>query len=210
MWQLRLIIILIGVVFIAVVYLLSRQRGQHHRATQRNEPSLDASQMAAVPDDLVPLPAPVPVHSPGDEARKLILSLHVTSAEPGGFGGAQVLAALQSSGLQYGQYQVFHRLLNNHPQNSVFSVANLVEPGVLSPQDLPQQRVPGLTLFLVLPGPQDGVLACADMLATARALARLLGGTVRDDQRQPLTPQAAQQIRRRILEFQQPPAPPSA
>jgi len=82
-------------------------------------------------------------------------------------------------------------------------VASLVEPGVLPPDSLPQLRLPGLTLFLVLPGPQDGVAACADMLATARALARQLGGAVLDERRQPLTPESAQRIRQRILEFQQ-------
>lgn len=205
MWQLRLIIILIGVVFIAAVYLLSRQRRQHRSDIQRSEPSPDAGQVAAIPEDSMPAIGSAPTATataPGVEARQLILALHVICIESNGFDGAQVLNALQANGLRYGQYQVFHRLLRELPERSIFSVANLVEPGVLPPEELPSRRIPGLTLFLVLPCPQDGVAACADMLATARALARQLGGTVLDDKRQPLTPQSAQQIRQRILEFQ--------
>ncbi len=57
-------------------------------------------------------------------------------------------------------------------------------------------------LYRVLPGPQDGVAACADMLATARLLARRLGGEVLDESHSTLTPQTAQRIRERIIEFQ--------
>lgn len=209
MWQLRLIIVLIGVVFIALVYLLSRQRRQRRAEPVRTEPTLDgdAPPPLAPPESLariaIPATAGLPTAVPGPDAHQLILSLHVVCGEANRFDGAQVLSALQANGLEYGQYRVFHRFLKNAPQWPVFSVASLVEPGVLPPDSLPQLRLPGLTLFLVLPGPQDGVAACADMLATARALARQLGGAVLDERRQPLTPESAQRIRQRILEFQQ-------
>ena len=208
MWQLRLIILLIGVVFIVLVYLLSRQRRQRRVERARTEPSLgDAVPPAHAQESLTAHPATVP-KPPGGPAQtgapQLILALHVVCAEPEGFDGVHVLKALQVNGLQYGQYQVFHRVTQD-VQQSVYSVASLVEPGVLRPENLPHQRLPGLTLFLVLPGPQDGVAACADMLATARTLARVLGGAVLDERRQPLTPESAQRIRQRILDFQQPP-----
>jgi cell division protein ZipA len=208
---LRLIIILIGVVFIAAVYLLSRQRRKLRAGIRRNAPSLGDEEGTVLSESATLETSPAPVAhatASGAEARQLILALHVTCAESAGFDGAQVLNALQTNGLHYGQHQVYHRLIGSGPESSVFSVANLVEPGVLPPGDLPQRRIPGLTLFLVLPGPQDGVAACADMLATARALARQLGGSVQDDQRQLLTPQSAQHIRQRILEFQYPTAIP--
>ncbi len=204
MWQLRLIILLIGVVFIVLVYLLSRQR---RAELTRTEPGLDgAAAPASAEEALTAHPARMPMlpgGTPQADARRLILALHVVCADADGFDGVHVLKALQVNGLRYGQYQVFHRLTQDAAQSPVFSVASLVEPGVLVPENLPRQRLPGLTLFLVLPGPQDGVAACADMLATARTLARVLGGTVLDERRQPLTSESAQQIRRRILEFQQ-------
>ena len=210
MWQLRLIIILIGVVFIALVYLLSRQHQRRRAEVARQEPSLDDGLAPATPDAArasgVTPPPNSQAAAPAANARQLIQALHVVCSEPEGFDGGRVLDALQATGLRYGQHQVFHRLTKTEPQSSVFSVASLLEPGVLPPENLPRQRLPGLTLFLVLPGPQDGVAACADMLATARALARQLGGSVQDEHRQPLTVQSAQRIRQRILDFQQPPA----
>lgn len=212
MWQLRLIILLIGVVFIVLVYLLSRQRRQRRTELARTAPGLDdGAALTSAEETLKSHPAPLPKlpgGTPQPGARQLILALHVVGAEPDGFDGVHVLKALQVTGLHYGQYRVFHRVTQDPQQNPVFSVASLVEPGVLLPENLPRQRLPGLTLFLVLPGPQDGVAACADMLATARTLARVLGGTVLDERRQPLTPESAQQIRQRILDFQQPPSAP--
>lgn len=207
MWQLRLIIVLIGVVFIALVYLLSRQRRQRQAERARTAPSLDDGLPPVMPEETV-VPgttSSLPAAVAGADKRQLILALHVVCTNSSGFEGSRVLHALQANGLHYGQYRVFHRLNKNEPKTSVFSVASLVEPGVLTPENLPQQQLPGLTLFLVLPGPQDGVAACADMLATARSLARQLGGAVQDEHRQLLTPESAHQIRQRILNFQQPP-----
>ncbi|HVA54605.1 MAG TPA: cell division protein ZipA [Gammaproteobacteria bacterium] len=216
MWELRLILILIGVVFIAVVYLLSRQRKTRSGKLRRDPPTLKESNLPDIESDLaadlampsmrdskVTRAAPEITHvNSGPRSEQLILALHVACREQTGFAGAEVLAALHSAGLHYGQYQVFHRLNNDGMQQSVFSVANMIEPGVLDPEILPEMRVPGVTLFLLLPGPQNGVAACADMLATARSLARQLDGDVLDDTHSILTIQAAQRIRERILEFQ--------
>ncbi|MGA9854179.1 MAG: cell division protein ZipA [Gammaproteobacteria bacterium] len=216
MWELRLILILIGVVFIAVVYLLSRQRKTRSGELRRDPPTLKESNLPdvasatansliipSIQDSKIARLAPVITGANlAPKPEQLILALHVACREQKGFAGADVLTALHSAGLRYGQYQVFHRLNDNDMQQSVFSVANMVEPGVLDPEALPEMRVPGVTLFLLLPGPQNGVAACADMLATARSLARQLDGDVLDENRSTLTTQAAQSIRERILEFQ--------
>lgn len=217
MWELRLIIILIGVVVIALVYVLSRQRKGRHADFHRNAPTLGASEPPETNFDanLSASAAPITLVNGQSEVlpaghqsqveklqNQLILALHVAARDAAGFDGAQVLAAMQTNGLEYGQQHVFHRLLRSDPQQSVFSVANMVEPGVLEPAELPQRRLPGLTLFLLLPGPQDGVAACADMLATARALAKQLGGEVHNERHELLTTEGTQQIRQRILGFQ--------
>ncbi|MGH8397771.1 MAG: cell division protein ZipA [Gammaproteobacteria bacterium] len=209
-----MILILIGVVFIAAVYLLSRQKKSRKAGFHRDAPTLEGSDLPEMsvgsslphaapsfPPEVTAAPETSDAHRSQDK-KQLILALHVINRDQTGFDGGEVLAALRSSGLEFGQYQVFHRLIKGEVEQSVFSVANMVEPGVLEPEALPQMRIPGLTLFLLLPGPQDGVAACADMLATARTLARQLNGDVLDQKREVLTPQSAQQIRERILEFQ--------
>ena len=217
MWELRLILILIGVVFIAAVFLFSRQKKNLSSGFHRDAPSLGEANLPDVSFDSVPSaltsaafapdartePTAGSVAAGGDQGKKqLILTLHVASHDHAGFTGAAVLAALQAGGLQYGEYQVFHRLVKDAAEKSVFSVANMMEPGILDPKILPQMQVSGLTLFLLLPGPQEGVTAYANMLATAGSLARQLGGEVLDENRSTFTRQAARHIRERIIEFQ--------
>lgn len=219
MWQLRLIIVLIGLVFIALVYLLSRQRKFRSASRKRGEPSLagmDAVQVhadAAEPVESRVEPETVPVAAaaaataaavqhPARPPRQLIVVLHITGRGAPELPGERVLAALQANGLQYGRMHVFHRLAKAGGEMSVFSVANMVEPGELRPELLAQQNITGLTLFLVLPGPQDAVAACADMIATARALATQLQANVQNENHTPFTIEDAQRIRQRVLEFQ--------
>ena len=137
-----------------------------------------------------------------NDKQQLILALHVAAADDAPFNGGRVLEVLNARGLKFGHYRIFHRFYNNDPKLSVFSVANMVEPGAFDLEALPGQSLPGVTLFLVLPGPQDGVDAYADMLATARQLAQQLGGEVLDESRSTLTRQTAHHIRERIIDFQ--------
>ncbi|MDE2234348.1 MAG: cell division protein ZipA [Gammaproteobacteria bacterium] len=208
MLELRLILLLIGVVFIAVVYLLSRQGKPRLGKSHRQAPTMTSQTMPVITADPILEQAEKRASvnaedaDPATKKPQLIICLHVADRSQQGFAGAQVLAALQMAGLRYGQYQVFHRITNTELQQSVFSVANMVEPGTLNPESLPQTRIPGLTLFLLLPGPQNAVAACADMLATARLLARQLHADVLDDKHNLLTSDGTQQLRERILEFQ--------
>ena len=84
---------------------------------------------------------------------------------------------------------------------SVFSVANMLKPGTLDPVDEDHLQTPGLTLFLVLPGPLDGVASMRDMMETANGIAVALGGEVLDDKRALLKAQTAQYMLDQIAEI---------
>lgn len=137
--------------------------------------------------------------SPPDPDRQKIVVLHVTPRESERFAGAEVLEALRDEGLAYGRYSIFHR---ESDDGNVFSVAHMVEPGTLDPEALPEERLRGLTFFLLLPGPRAGVDAFADMLATARRIAGRLEGEVKDASRGTLTRQTAHHLREEIIAFQ--------
>lgn len=211
MWELRLILVLIGTIIVGAIYLLSRPKRHPRQIFHREAPSLEGQDGWLDPTASRPQPAaPAQVEPAGltmqrsrDAAEdQLMLVLHVVCRETGGFAGDRVLEALSAAGLRYGQYRVFHRLLNQDLGPPVFSVANMVEPGVLDPDQLPRMRLPGLTTFLLLPGPEDGVAACAHMLATARTLARVLDGEVLDESHHALNRHTTQRLRERIIEFQ--------
>lgn len=202
--ELRLILILIGAVIIAAVWLFSRQRKPADPGARRAVPTLGGDEFPE--DDLPSKTVPgasaktAPVREQGEQ---LILALHVMPRESGEFAGPELAAAFEACNLKFGRYKVYHRLEGAGAEApSVFSVANVVEPGSFDPAGLSAAVFPGLTLFMVLPGPRGGVAAYADMLATARQLAQQLGGEVLDQERSTLTRQTARHIRERIIQFE--------
>ena len=202
--ELRLILILIGAVVIAAVWLFSKQRNSADPSARRSAPSFaeDGFPEDDLPSKTVPGASAktAPVREQGEQ---LILALHVMPRETEEFAGAGLMAALETCNLKFGRYKVYHRLEGaGDAALSVFSVANVMEPGSFDPATLADGTFPGLTLFMVLPGPRGGVAAYADMLATARQLAQQLGGEVLDQQRSTLTRQTARHIRERIIQFE--------
>jgi len=201
--ELRLILLLIGAVIIAAVWLFSRPRKPaDDKLPPRAVPSFDEG----FPEDDLPsktVPGASAKTAPiKQQGAQLILALHVMPRAAEHFTGTELKSAFEACLLKYGRYKVFHRLEGASDDASVFSVANVVEPGSFELTDFPEASFPGLTLFMVLPGPRGGVAAYADMLATARRLAQLLGGEVLDQERSTLTRQTARHIRERIIQFE--------
>ena len=76
----------------------------------------------------------------------------------------------------------------------MFSVASLIKPGVLDPAEQQGFSTPGLTMFMLLPGPGRPQAALQDMITTAQALANALNAEVFDASRQPFTAESARQL----------------
>lgn len=200
--ELRLILILIGAVIIAAIWLFSSQRKPDSAKTVREAPVMPDE---SFPEDDFPsetIPGSSAKTAPvREQGEQLILALHVMPRTGMPFAGAKVQDAFEACNLRFGRYQVFHRL-DAPGGNSVFSVANVLEPGSFDPDALDAAELPGLTLFMVLPGPRGGVASYADMLATSRQLAQALDGEVLDQDRSTLTRQTARHIRERIITFE--------
>ena len=201
--ELRLILLLIGAAIVAAIWLFSRQRKpSSEMPTPRSAPTLGEG---GFPEDDFPsetIPGSSAKTAPvREQGEQLILALHVMPRDGEHFAGAKVLDAFDACNLRFGRYQVFHRM-DAPGGNSVFSVANVVEPGSFELETLDSEELPGLTLFMVLPGPRSGVAAYADMLATSRQLAQFLDGEVLDQERSTLTRQTARHIRERIITFE--------
>lgn len=161
---------------------------------------------AAREDDQLRLDMPIgarrghrpPAAPPGQEK---IIVLHVAAAEGELFQGPDVHNALQLCRLQYGMRDVYHRITEtNGVPEAVFSVASMVKPGFLDPGMAREFSTPGLTLFMVMPGPVEGVTGFRDMLETAQQLAQRLRGDVLDDKRALLTHQTEQYLHDQIAE----------
>lgn len=117
--------------------------------------------------------------------------------------GAEVVEEAQALDLQFGRMGIYHFYGTNGPRNgAVFSMANMLEPGTFDVGNIDGFTTPGLTLFMQIPGPMEGMEAFALMLGKARELAKRLHASVCDEHRSPLTRQGAEHIFEQIREHQ--------
>jgi cell division protein ZipA len=208
----------VGVLFLAAVYGWTRwQSGRHRRGAGRGrrEPQIEALD----PDvelGLKPHPDDIDEHEPvrldGSRAARppahpdieeCIISLYLLAPRGEVLLGNDIKAAFQGAGLEFGQMDIYHRYPPGvHGGDAVFSVANLVEPGVFKPSTMATFSTPGLAMFLRLPGPVDGLTAFDDFIATARLLASRLGVEVLDAQRNLLSEQAIGHLREAVIEHE--------
>jgi cell division protein ZipA len=141
-----------------------------------------------------------PVAAPPGQEK--IIALHI-AAKSGQFQGPALHNALQLNRLRFGMHDIYHRIteVNGVPE-AVFSVASMVKPGQLNPDTSEGFATPGLTLFMVMPGPLEGAHAFRDMLDTANRLAQRLGGEVLDEKRSQMTHQTEQYVFDQIAEME--------
>ncbi len=208
--DLRLILLLFGAGVILSVYAWARFQNRprkpagspdsaiRHRET--DEPDEDAiAQELARMEQVMSGRGPEPAIT--ESGRLLIIS--VVAPQGGVFFGDALFKALQNNKLQFGDQGIYQRVTSaGGGQQAVFGIANLVKPGTFSAADMQGLSMPGITLFLQLPGPLDPVEAFDDFIHTAERLAVELGGELQDQKQCVVTHQSLMQIREGIVEDQ--------
>jgi len=126
------------------------------------------------------------------KVEEKIVTLLIAEREGTAIFGPKIHLALQAQGLAFGEHRIYHR---QQAGKTVFSVASLVKPGVLDPAEQQGFSTPGLTVFMLLPGPAKPGAALQDMISTAQSLANALNAEVFDASRQPLTPDNARTLK---------------
>jgi cell division protein ZipA len=202
---LRWLLLLFGLLVIAGVYLLSRrERGKaknEESPSDRREPSLlagsAASQADAEDDGLAP---------DGDvdnaAAEQKIVTLRVVARDKGAFAGDELVLILRGIGMRHGQFGIFHRHEDMDDSDVVFSVASLVEPGSFDLENIKEQKIPGISVFMVLPGPIDAAEAFDLMMAAARTLSQSLNAELLDESGSTLSIQRERYLREEIIQYQ--------
>ncbi len=133
---------------------------------------------------------------PGDRPIERIVSLFVAAREGRSFRGTDLLVATEKVGLEHGDMDIFHRLVDNRPDlGPVFSVANMVKPGRFDLRAIERLETAGLGFFMTLPGPLPALDAWDAMLPAAQRLAELLDGLLLDEERNALGRQRIAHIR---------------
>lgn len=212
---LRWLLLLFGVLVIAGVYFYSRrERGGAERPARpvspgkRVEPSLDA---APAPESDAPTfeadaeeadAAEEVEEKPAPERQRKIVTLRLVAKGHSSFPGDELILGLRSSGLRHGKFGIFHRYDGDDEKRVVFSAASLVEPGSFDLADIKNQEIPGISLFMVLPGPIDGAQAFDRMMAAGRELARTLNAELLDESGSTMSVQRERYLREEIIQYQ--------
>ena len=222
---LRIAIIVAALVLFAVIFLLSRRKAAQGtriapregapERSERTEPTLrelietgqaqpvtaapagarTTSEMDAMPAAPAPRVAPQPGVRPEAEFDKIV-SVYLVARAGQTIAGPDLVVAAEKAGLVYGHMNIFHRLVDNHPElGPIFSVANLVKPGHFDLSAIRELQTPAVNFFITLPGPIPALDAWDTLLPTAQRMAELLDAVLLDEQRNALGRQRIANIR---------------
>lgn len=206
---LRWLLLLVGLFVVAGVYLYTRfQRNESDEDTapevsaNRLEPSLGDEPVA---DDMSQVESPLDEADAPDAvpaAAQKIVTLRVVARNHGSFAGDELVLSLRGIGMRHGKFGIFHRVEGSDDSKVIFSAASLVEPGSFDIANIKDQKIPGISLFMVLPGPMDGAKGFDLMMAAARALAQSLDAELLDESGSTLSIQRERYLREEIIQHQ--------
>ncbi len=181
------------------------------QATLAPEPVMEADQLDLLREEIEPEPPPKarqaakasPSGNKGAAAEQLVLAITVMAKEGTRFEGADVRNWMEALKLRHGDMGLFHYRPPGKPLRAppTYSIASVIKPGGFDFDQMEDITIPGVAMFVQLPGPDDPVSAFEEMLRTARKLAEGLDGVVCDESRSTLTGQAINHMRERIAEF---------
>ena len=202
---LRWLLLLFGLLVIAGVYLFSyRERtksSEQASAAERQAPSLIDDSVAPGTDAETAVAASV-IDTENAGAEQKIVTLRVVGRDKGAFPGDELVLNLRGIGMRHGQFGIFHRYDGTDETDVVFSVASLVEPGGFDLENIKEQQIPGISIFMVLPGPMDGAKAFDLMITAARALSVSLKAELLDESGSTLSIQRERYLREEIIQYQ--------
>lgn len=226
----RWVLLAIGIIIFIVIYLISKRKAAQYQPDQQkiapvypsdkeqylndemDESSLDslASRMrVSTEDEVIPRAEAGPSFAEKTQQDKplnaatrpdRLIALYLVEKHGGLLAGSDIIAALEATGMRYGDMKIFHYLAENAngDMEPVFSIANLVEPGWFDLISISSMRTPGLSIFLNLPGPIDNISAFDAMVVVISKLESMLPVTLKDKSRSEVTKAMLQRMREEI------------
>lgn len=132
-----------------------------------------------------------------------VIVINVMAKPKDDISGNDLLRALLSVGLRFGDMNIFHRHEQLTGKGAVlFSAVNVVEPGTFDLNHMEDFKTPGICMFLRLPGPKRSLHAFEQLVESARKIANMLGAELKDENHSVLTQQTIEHYRQRVLDFE--------
>ena len=146
-------------------------------------------------------PEAASVAAGGRDETERVISLRLIPREGEQLDAERTVRALREAGLQHGPYEIFHYCEDRNVPESGFSVANLVEPGSFDLSSIVDSTLPGMTLFMVLPGSRDPVERFDRMVDIARELCESLDARLLDELGNSWSIQRERYLREELIEY---------
>ncbi len=207
---LRWLLLLFGVLVVAGVYLYTRREREEPEPeaapSPRVTPTLngesevetalpveDSSNSSTPPQQEPNMSAPTP---------QKIVTLRIVAKNKGAFKGDELILSLRGIGMRSGKFGIYHRYDGNDESKTIFSAASLVEPGSFDLANIKEQEIPGISVFMIIPGPIDAAEAFDLMMQAARALTQTMDAEMLDESGSTLSIQRERYMREEIIQFQ--------
>ena len=132
-----------------------------------------------------------------------VLVISVMSPLGSEFVGEDLIGALTTAGLVYGDMGIFHLYDGVDDSSSIIcSAANALNPGTFDLERLSEFSTIGVSFFLSLPTNSNNLHAFDKMLNVAQQVSSDLGGVLKDDHRSDMTTQTIEHYRQRVRDFE--------
>ena len=228
MESLRWILLAAGVVFVLVIYILGRSRRnrKHSMVDDLDEdlPEFSAKNLDDVDegvgevrvvtggglnadvddlsdDNFADIENEPPVESTVSKMPSDFIVLYILPKnDPHGkafLTGAEINSSAQAMGLSFGEMNIFHYKPDGQ---TVFSLANMLEPGSFDADTIHDLKTSGLTVFMKIKG-DDPMDDLTEMLQRSYQLAGLLDARLCSHTHETLTEQNAEDYRTQVSHF---------
>ncbi len=117
--------------------------------------------------------------------------------------GHELLQFFLTAGFRFGDMSIFHRHLHSDGTGPVlFSIANMMKPGVFDPENMEQFCSEGVTFFLTAPNNEINIKEAFDMMVVAvEQMAEEFDCVVLNGERQPLTEAQYREYHKRLSRY---------
>jgi cell division protein ZipA len=202
MWELRWVLIGLGGLVFAGIYLWPRLRVKLGQT-----PKSGAEPQAEPPN---PEPGAIeenPLDGTDWEPRaestgpNKVITVRIIPKAGEEISAELAVLALRKAGLEHGKYGIFHYPLAENEGEPEFSAASLIEPGSFDLTNLKVTSLPGMSFFMILPGFGDPVSRFDRMVGLARTLAKSLNAELFDEHGSSWNIQRERYVREEIIEY---------
>ena len=137
-----------------------------------------------------------------DSLVEKVMVIYLLAQPDQEFSGAEIVSAAEAEGLKFGEDSYYHRYSSqNGSSESVFGIANILEPGLFNLSDIDNLFSPGLVFFQRLSNAGGALEAFDKMLETVISFRDRLDGRLEDSGRRPLNRSAMIKLRDQVEEF---------